>query len=705
MVRSRDRTLLRHVEQSRAGRPLPRESEVSPARLALHGKAFRDAVCALFLLALDTEAWPRGVQHDPQEEEPLKRLSLEQLGNVEVTTASKEPKKLTRPPAAIYVLTQEDIRRSGATSLPELLRLVPGVEVGRINSNRWALGVRGFESRLSRAVLVLIDGRSVYSPLFHGVYWEVQDTLLEDIERIEVIRGPGGTIWGANAVNAVINIITKSAKDTHGTLFSVGGGNIDQGAVGFRYGGGSGNNLHYRFYGKGFSRGPEFHPDGRQFDDWRMGQAGFRADWESNRRDTLTLQGDIYDGDAGERVTIARYSPPSAMNVEGNAELAGGNLQARWRRVLAEGSDVQLQVYYDRTSRQEPNFGETRDTFDIDFIHHLTLPGGHDFIWGLGTRLSPDDITQVVPTYGYTPARLTDQLYSAFVQDEIPILENQLSFTIGSKFLHVNYTGFDVQPSARLLWTPSAQQTFWAAVTRAVRTPSRNEEGFQNTTLASAAQSRFRRFIGDGTFVPEQLVGYGAGYRSLVKPSLYVDIAAFYNSLDHLLGVEPGDRFREASPSPPHLVDPSYVRNPLLGTTSGIEIAPDWRPKGWWRLQGSYSYLHMDLKTRTDSRNTTTVASTEGSSPHHQVVIQSFLDLPRNMEFDQTYRYVSGLPAQGLGGYHTADARLGWRPNSHLELSLAGQNLLQPHHAEFGGDPGPNVEIRRSVYGKLTFRW
>jgi len=268
-------------------------------------------------------------------------------------------------------------------------------------------------------VLVLIDGRGVYSPLFHGVYWEVQDTLLKDIERIEVIRGPGGTIWGANAVNAVINIITKSAKDTHGTLLSVGGGNIDQRAVGFRYGGGSRNNLHYRFYGKGFSRGPEFHPDGRQFDDWRMGQAGFRADWESNRRDTLTFQGDIYDGDAGERVTIARYSPPSAMNVEGNAALAGGNLQARWRRVLAVGSDVQLQVYYDRTSRQEPNFGETRDTFDIDFIDHLTLPGGHDFIWGLGTRLSPDDITQVVPTYSYTPARLTDQLYSAFVQDEI----------------------------------------------------------------------------------------------------------------------------------------------------------------------------------------------------------------------------------------------------------------------------------------------
>src|SRR5205823_6370468 len=250
-------------------------------------------------------------------------MSLEDLGDIEVTTVSKEPVKASQTPAAIYVITQEDIRRSGATSIPEALRLAPGVEVARVDSNTWSLGVRGFGSALSRSVLVLIDGRTVYTPLFAGVYWEVQDTLLKDIERIEVIRGPGGTIWGANAVNAVINIITKSAKDTHGTLLSVGGGNIDQRAVGFRYGGGSRNNLHYRFYGMGFSRGPEFHPDGRQFDDWRMGQAGFRADWESNRRDTLTFQGDIYDGDAGERVTIARYSPPSAMNVEGYAELAG----------------------------------------------------------------------------------------------------------------------------------------------------------------------------------------------------------------------------------------------------------------------------------------------------------------------------------------------------------------------------------------------
>src|SRR5437660_7405134 len=269
----------------------------------------------------------------------LTQISLEDLGNIEVTTASKEPVKASRTPAAIYVVTQEDIRRSGATSIPEALRLVPGVEVARIDSNTWSLGVRGFGSALSRSVLVLIDGRSVYTPLFAGVYWQVQDTLLEDIERIEVIRGPGGTIWGANAVNAVINIITKNSKDTHGTLVSTGGGNLDQGFAHFRYGAGNDKSFNYRIYGKAFVQGPQFHPDGHLFDDWRMGQTGFRAHWDLHQRDTLTLQGDLYNGDAGQSLTIGSYSPPYATNVEQDVKLGGGNLLGRWKRLLAAGSD------------------------------------------------------------------------------------------------------------------------------------------------------------------------------------------------------------------------------------------------------------------------------------------------------------------------------------------------------------------------------
>jgi iron complex outermembrane recepter protein len=642
-------------------------------------------------------------QNNPNAEEPLKRLSLEQLGNIEVTTQSKEPEKVNRTPAAIFVITQEDIRRSGATSIPEILRLVPGVEVARIDSNQWSIGVRGFGSTLSRSLLVLIDGRSVYTPLYAGVFWDVQDTMIEDIDRIEVIRGPGGTIWGANAVDGVINIITKSSKDTHGSLITLGGGNVDQGTFGFRYGGGNGKGLNYRIYGKGFTRGPEFHSDGRNFDDWRMDQTGFRADWNNGPRNTLTLQGDIYNGDAGGKAGFTTYSPPFNHLVEQNAELSGGNLLGLWRHVLSDGSDIELQAYYDHTNRLQANFGEDRDTVDIDFIHHLTLPRRQDFLWGLGARWSLGNAMTVVPTIAFAPNHLTDKLYSAFVQDEIPIVGDQLSITVGSKFLHNIYTGFEVQPSARLLWTPRPNQTVWLAVTRAVSTPSRVDEDLQLTAFAAPNPLTFFRLGGDGKFFSEQLVGLEAGYRSLIKPKLYLDVAAFHNSLDHLESIEPGTPFFETSPSPSHFVVPFLLRNGIQGSTDGIEIAPDWRPKNWWRLEGSYSFLHMDLRKRTNSASLTNPASTEGASPHHQVVIQSMFNLPGNFEFDQTYRYVSALPAQLVSGYGTADLRLGWRFAQNFDLSLEGQNLLQPHHAEFGGDPGGLVGIKRSIYAKIMW--
>jgi iron complex outermembrane receptor protein len=629
---------------------------------------------------------------------------LEELGQIEVTTASKVPVKASRTPAAIYVITQEDIWRSGATSIAEALRLAPGVEVARVDSNTWSLGVRGFGSALSRSVLVLIDGRTVYTPLFAGVYWQVQDTLLEDIERIEVIRGPGGTIWGANAVNGVINIITKNAKDTNGLLVSTGGGKIDQGFVNFRFGAGNRKSFNYRIYGKAFTRGPEFHPDQRQFDDWRMGQAGFRSDWDLHNRDTLTLQGDLYNGDAGQRVGITSYSPPFMTNVQQNAELAGGNLLGRWKRVLGAGSDIQLQTYYDRTDRKQANFAESRDTFDIDFIHHLTLPRRQDFLWGLGVRLSSGNATEVVPTVAFTPNHFTDKLYSAFIQDEIPLAGNQLSLTIGSKFLHNSYSGFEVQPTARLLWTPSPRQSVWGAVTRAVRTPSRIEEDLQLTALLSPSPLTFFRITGDRKFSSEHLIGYEAGYRTLLRSKFYLDIAAFHNNYDHLLSIEPGTPFSETSPPPPHVVVPSFFRNGLFGNTSGFEIAPDWTPTSWWRLRGSYSYLHMDLNKEAASQDASTANSTQGSSPHHQITIRSSLNLPKKLEFDQTFRYVSALPAQLVEAYATADVQFSWRATGSLELSVVGQNLFQPHHAEFGGDPGALVGIARSAYAKITWQ-
>jgi iron complex outermembrane receptor protein len=658
----------------------------------------------LLLPGLVKQSRGDSAQKDQKSEGRLTQVSLEELGQIEVTTASKVPVKASRTPAAIYVITQEDIRRSGVTSIAEALRLAPGVEVARVDSNTWSLGVRGFGSALSRSVLVLIDGRTVYTPLFAGVYWQVQDTLLEDIERIEVIRGPGGTIWGANAVNGVINIITKNAKDTNGLLVSTGGGNIDQGFVNFRFGAGNRKSFNYRIYGKAFTRGPEFHPDQRQFDDWRMGQAGFRSDWDLHNRDTLTLQGDLYNGDAGQRVGITSYSPPFMTNVQQNAELAGGNLLGRWKRVLGAGSDIQLQTYYDRTDRKQPNFAESRDTFDIDFIHHLTLPRRQDFLWGLGVRLSSGNATEVVPTVAFTPNHFTDKLYSAFIQDEIPLAGNQLSLTIGSKFLHNSYSGFEVQPTARLLWTPSPRQTVWGAVTRAVRTPSRIEEDLQLTALLSPSPLTFFRITGDRKFTSEHLIGYEAGYRTLLRSKFYLDIAAFHNNYDHLLSIEPGTPFSETSPPPPHVVVPFFFRNGLFGNTSGFEIAPDWTPTSWWRLRGSYSYLQMDLNKEAASQDASTANSTQGSSPHHQITIRSSLNLPKKLEFDQTFRYVSALPAQLVEAYATADVQFSWRATGSLELSVVGQNLFQPHHAEFGGDPGALVGIARSAYAKITWQ-
>ncbi|MGA7218323.1 MAG: TonB-dependent receptor plug domain-containing protein [Candidatus Sulfotelmatobacter sp.] len=659
-------------------------------------------LCLLLVVGLVKECRADGLS-DEQEPKGLKQLSLEQLGDTEVMTVSKQPVKIARTPAAIYVLTQDDIQRSGATSIPEALRLVPGVEVSRIDSNTWAVGVRGFESSLSRSVLVLIDGRSVYTPLYAGVYWDVQDTLLKDIDRIEVIRGPGGTIWGPNAVNGVINIITKNAKDTQGAMVSAGGGNVDQGTVGARYGSGNGRNFNYRIYGKGFARGPEFHPDQDEFDSWRMGQGGFRADWDAHTRDTFTLQGDVYGGSAGERVNITTYSQPFVATSQSNANLSGGNLVGHWERSFNNGSGIQLEAYYDRTNRHSAEYGETRNTFDIDFLHHLTLPWRQAFVWGLGGRVSPSDFIQVVPTLLFAP-HSTNQLYSAFLQDEITLVDNRLWLTIGSKFLHNNYTGFDIQPTVRLLWNPSPQQTIWAAVTRAVRTPSAIEEDFQDTGLISANPLLVDRIYGDGHFSAERLIGYEAGYRAPVTPKLYLDVASFYNDYTHLESLEPGATFLETSPAPSHLVLPFFFRNGLLGDTSGIEIGPDWKPTQWWRLEGSYSYLHMALRNAPGSLDSFTAVSTEGSSPAHEVMIQSFLELPRSFALNQTYRYVSALPAQGVASYWTGNVQLGWHSPRGIGLSLVGQNLLQPHHAEFGGDPGPLVGNKRGIYAQITWR-
>jgi iron complex outermembrane recepter protein len=653
---------------------------------------------ALMVICLVAESFAADQDAVP-DPDSLKKLSLSELGNIEVTTPSKEPAELWKTPAATYVLTQEDIRRSGATSIPEMLRLVPGVEVARINSNQWSVSIRGFGSAFSRNVLVLIDGRSVYTPLFAGVYWDVQNVPIEDIDRIEVVRGPGGTIWGSNAVNGVINIITKKARNTHGTYASVRSGNIDQGGGTFRYGGAHGANLDYRMYGMGFGLAPEFHLDNDNYDSWQLGQAGFRTDSTLSDRDNLTVEGDIYKGKVGQRVNIAYYSPLVQKNVDGIEDVSGGNLLGVWRHTLSDTSDFQVQAYYDRTSRFGPQLGETRDTFDFDFVHHLQLGERNQVTWGFGTRLSKGDFIQTVPTVNFVPSNETDTIYSAFVQDQIAILKNKLWLTLGSKFERNNFTGWENQPGARLLFNPTPHQTVWAAVTRAVRTPSRIDEDLQLTGLLLPNPPIFICICDNGKFVSETLLGYEVGYRRLITSRLYIDVAGFHNKYNDLQSFGAASLSIENSPPPQHILISVPFVNGIMGSSNGGEIAPDWKVTRWMELRAGYSYTSLNLVDRATHAKSSDISSYEGSSPHNEVTGQTFFSLPKQLTLSPTYRYVGSVPAQLTGSYQTMDARIAWRFTKNFELSFTGQNLFQPRHPEFG-----SVLVERGGYGQITWR-
>jgi iron complex outermembrane receptor protein len=654
-------------------------------------------------------AWATPQSTDAKAPDDLKQMSLEQLGDIEVTTVSKDPQQVQKTPAAVFVITQEDIRRSGATNIPEALRLAPGVEVARIDANHWSVAIRGFAGQFSKSLLVLVDGRSIYTPLFEGVYWDLPYVMLEDVERIEVIRGPGGTIWGSNAVNGVINIITKSANNTQGALGTLGGGNVDQGTGAFRYGGTVGKDFDYRIYGFGEIRGPEFHSDGDEFDHWRMGQMGFRTDWKRGEKDTFTVQGDIYRGVSGESIEIGSLFPPAETAEEGQDYVSGGNLLARWQHTTGEGSDIQIQGYFDRTNRQDFELGETRDTFDIDFVQHVRVHGDQELTWGLGARVSPSNFIQTSQGVNFLPNKQVDSIYSGFVQYELPIVKDKLTLTAGTKLEHNNFSGFDYQPSVRLLWMPTDRHSFWAAVTRAVRTPSRLDTDVQFDIFDEYYEGipLFFEIQGDPKLKAEQLIGYEAGYRTQVNSRLYLDFTAFYNSYANLQGYGPIGLLESqlGTPPSPYLFFVLPYANVIEGHTVGAEIAPNWKIKPWWQVRGSYSFLHMSLRDKPGFTDTGSLLSSYlGSSPSHIASFQSLFNLPKHFEFDQTYRYSDALPAQGVGAYSTADARLGWHLGEGLDFSVVGENLLRPSHAEFGGDPGPLVGIKRSVYGKVTWK-
>ncbi|MCW5979965.1 MAG: TonB-dependent receptor [Bryobacteraceae bacterium] len=678
---------------------------LKPMRLSLHPA--RRRACALWMLPILLLMPARGVEPgaDPQGDQPspaaLKTLSIEQLAQLEVTTVAKERRPAFRTPAAVFVITREDIRRSGINNLPNLLRLAPGVEVAQIDSVKWAIGIRGFQGRLSRAVLVLIDGRTVYTPLFAGVYWEVQDTLIEDIERIEVVRGPGGTVWGSNAVNGVINIITRNAKDTRGALITAGGGNVEQGTLKWRYGAGS-DKLAFRVFGKGYTRGPQFHSDGRNFDDSRRGHLGFRLDWDTSERDAVTLQGDAYGMIAGQNLNISTFSPPAFSRLDANAYLYGQNLLGGWRRTLRSGSSIEVRAFFDRTDRQDLNFREVRNTYDVDLVYRIPT-ARHIFTWGGGARVSPARFFQVVETVNFIPHEQTYNLFSGFLEDEIALIPDRLAFTVGAKLEHNSFSGFEIQPSGQLAWTPNERNTIWAAITRAVRTPSRVEDGFSFSALAEPSIPLYLRLVGDGEFTPEQFLGTELGYRRYFARSGFISVATFYNWHDDLLSVESRPFMAETSPPPPRLVLPLLLRNGVQARTGGAEVATLWDLRPWWRVSGSYSSLLLNARNKPFSNDASTVRQLEGDTPIHKVVAVSSFTLPGNGEIDLFFRHVSAVPNQRVPAYSTGDARFGWRLTPRLELSIVGRNLLQPYHFEYGGNPGPLVGIRRAVFGRLTW--
>lgn len=629
----------------------------------------------------------------------LKQLSIEDLMEIEVTSVSKRPEKLVETPSAIQVITNEDIRRSGATSIPEALRLAGNLNVAEQNSHDWNISARGFNTDLGNKLLVLIDGRTVYTPLFSGVFWDVQDYLMEDLDRIEVISGPGGTLWGANAVNGVINITTKSAKDTQGVYLDSAAGTELKDAFGVRYGGVIAPGVYFRVYGKYFERDKGDYADGSEApNSWRMRQGGFRIDSESQPGTTLTFQGDFYSGKEDQEAA-------------GTSDVSGGNLLGRWSRTTSADENTSLQIYYDRTHLAVPkpatNFAaagilkDDLDTWDLDFQHRARLGERHQFVSGLGYRFT-HDVVQNAPSVAFLPARLNRSLFSGFVQDEIKLRED-VFLTLGAKLEHNDYTGFETEPNVRLQWNMTPKQMVWSAVSRAVRTPSRID---RDLTEPTGLPAPFPPSILNGgpDFDSETVFAYEMGYRAQLGAKAMVSLAAFYNDYDHIRSTTPGVA------GFPTFGFPLTFENNLEGETHGVEFNGTYQLLDHWRLQGSYSLLKESLRVKPGKVDFSN-ALNETADPENQLSLRSSLDLPSDAEFDAGLRWVDALhnnngPTPGaVPSYFELDVRIAWHPTRQIELSLVGQNLLHDHHPEYGFPSATREEVGRNIYAKVAWRY
>jgi iron complex outermembrane receptor protein len=628
---------------------------------------------------------------EPQATNDLFSSSLASLMQIQVTIAQGTPEQLSGTAAAVSVITQEDIQRSGVTTIPDALRLVPGLDVARLDAHTWAVSSRGFNDDFANKLLVMIDGRTVYTPLFSGVFWDVQNTLMEDIDRIEVVRGPGATIWGANAVNGVINIITKSAADTQGVLVSGGAGSQEGEFGSVRFGTAVDDGVFLKGYAKYFDHDASNLPQGSPADDaWSMFQGGFRMDVDKTNQNLFTLQGDAYTGDEHEIYMVA---PAPIASVD---TVAGANVLGRWTHNFSDDSALNVRMYYDRTLRDAPIFGETQDTYDLDAQHNFQLGQRQEITWGGEFRYVAGDI-RGSPYISFTDPDRSLELFSAFVQDDISLAETNLQLTLGSKFEHNDFTGFEVQPSARLAWTPGARQTVWGSVSRAVRTPSESESDIMLKTTPGLT------IVGNPNMLSEELVAYELGYRIQPAQQWNLDVTGYYNHYDRLRSES-----LVLTPSGPDVA----IDNGLEGRSYGGETSATFQATPSWRLSGGYTYCQVNIQG-TDIADTEELL--EGSSPRSQFFARSSLDLPDHVTLDGTLRYVDSLnfPASTMAeythipSYVTYDLRLAWSPWKAVEFSIVGQNLGQAQHLEFAPTyiPTEQTAVVRSVYGKVTIRF
>jgi iron complex outermembrane receptor protein len=637
----------------------------------------------------------------------LSEASLEDLMNIEVTTVSKREQKLSQTPAAVFVITQEDIRRSGMTSIPDLLRMVPGMQVGQIQGGSWAVSARGFNDQYANKLLVLVDGRSAYSPLDSGVFWDEQDTLLEDIERIEVIRGPGATMWGANAMNGVINIITKTAENSQGALATTGVGDQGQSLGAFRYGGQLGSGGNYRAFVKYLDGRGLWNQDGKSNIGGESSlSGGFRADWALSGKDSLTVEGSLRHASSDSEFGLDSLTPPFSYNRVVSERVQSGNIMANWTRRQSDTSRMELRVDFDNHNRSDIDLHSNDSTFDVDFQQDLTLSESNDLVWGLGIRDSIGHSTGSL-SVSFAPPNYNYLLLSGFVQDQWKLAGGRFSVILGSKFEHNTYTGVEVEPGARLLWNPGNHHTMWAAVSRAVRTPSVADR--QKQTIGGVFPGDDGTTVGIGiygnpSFRSETLLAYELGYRIQAKQRFSIDASTFYNIYRHLGTNEPGDPFYVTDPQPAHVIIPIRASNQMHGQGYGAEISSNWNVTERWRLIPGYTWLRLQMALDPTSQDQMTVASVEGSSPRNGFQFRSNLDISRKLQSDLAVYHTGALPALAVGGYTRVDARIGYRPRSDVDLSFTGQNLQGGRHTEFVSiGPYTRATIGRSFFVKLTW--